>query len=98
MHKTVLAFAFLSIFQTASASDIFTQKPTISAGGVSTVPQTQRQAAAAGQENCAALVQERRAIEHIDQKQIWVPIEQQNANYHRMRAIKAEMSARGCGY
>ena len=98
MHKTVLAFVFLSIFQAASASDIFSQKPSISVGGVSNSPQTQRQAAAAGQENCAALIQERRAIEHIDQKQIWVPIEQQNANYHRMRAIKAEMNARSCGY
>lgn len=65
MHKTVLAFAFLSIFQTVSASDIFTQKPSISVGGVIKSPQTQRQAAAAGQENCAVLGQERRAIERI---------------------------------
>jgi hypothetical protein len=99
MHKTVLAIAFLSIFQTASASDIFTPKPTISVGGVSNAPQTQVQAADASfRDKCAALVQERRAIDYIDQKQIWVPIEQQNANYYRMQALKAEMSARGCAY
>ncbi len=51
-----------------------------------------------GQDTCAALAKERRAIEYIDQKQIWVPIEQQNANYHRMLTLKAQMQQRRCSY
>lgn len=48
--------------------------------------------------NCSKLVQERRAIDQITEKMIWVPIEQQNANYHQMNQLKADMSRLGCRY
>ena len=49
-------------------------------------------------DNCGALSKERRAIDQITEKMIWVPIEQQNANYHRMNQIKADMARLGCRY
>ncbi|WP_296511244.1 hypothetical protein [Rhodoferax sp.] len=94
--KSVCAVLFAVAFS-ASANDIFNQRPAMGGGSSSHVEQTQTQVNT-GQHGCAALAQERRAIEYIDQKQIWVPIEQQNANYHRMRTLKAEMSARRCSY
>lgn len=48
--------------------------------------------------SCANLISERRAIEQITEKMIWVPIEKQNANYHRMNQIKADMARMGCRY
>ncbi|TAH12291.1 MAG: hypothetical protein EAZ11_06685 [Curvibacter sp.] len=50
------------------------------------------------QVNCAQLAQERRAIDQITEKMQWVPIEQQNANYHRMQVLKAQMAAQRCTY
>ena len=47
---------------------------------------------------CPKLAQERRALDQITEKMIWVPIEQQNANYHRMNQIKADMYRFGCRY
>lgn len=49
-------------------------------------------------QHCARLSKERRAIEEITEKMIWVPIEKQNANYHRMNQIKADMARLGCRY
>lgn len=48
--------------------------------------------------SCAQLVAERRALDQITEKMIWVPIEKQNANYHRMNQIKADMARLGCRY
>lgn len=86
----LLAFA-------ANAQDIFNRPPSMGGGGVNQANQVQTQVNT-GQDTCAALAQERRSIEYIDQKQIWVPIEQQNANYHRMNWLKAQMAARRCSY
>lgn len=47
---------------------------------------------------CPKLVQERRALDQITEKMIWVPIEQQNANYYRMNQLKADMFRFGCRY
>lgn len=48
--------------------------------------------------SCPQLIQERRALDQITEKMIWVPIEQQNANYYRMNQIKADMARLGCRY
>jgi hypothetical protein len=48
--------------------------------------------------SCVQLVAERRALDQITEKMIWVPIEKQNANYHRMNQIKADMARLGCRY
>jgi hypothetical protein len=47
---------------------------------------------------CGQLVSERRALDQITEKMIWVPIEKQNANYYRMNQIKADMARLGCRY
>ena len=48
--------------------------------------------------SCANLISERRSIDQITEKMIWVPIEKQNANYHRMNQIKAVMARLDCSY
>jgi hypothetical protein len=48
--------------------------------------------------SCANLISERRSIDQITEKMIWVPIDKQNANYHRMNQIKADMARLGCRY
>ena len=48
--------------------------------------------------SCAQLVAERRNLDEITEKMIWVPIENQNANYRRMNQIKADMARLGCRY
>lgn len=48
--------------------------------------------------SCAQLAAERRALDQTTEKMIWVPIEKQNANYHRMNQIKADMARLGCRY
>lgn len=48
--------------------------------------------------SCPQLVNERKALDQLTEKMIWVPIEQQNANYHRMNQIKADMARLGCRY
>ena len=52
----------------------------------------------AGGKSCPQLTQERRALDQITEKMIWVPIEQQNANYYRMNQIKMDMARLGCRY
>ena len=47
---------------------------------------------------CIQLGRERRALDEITEKMIWVPIETQNKNYFRMRQIKADMARLGCRY
>jgi hypothetical protein len=97
MHKVLLVL-MVFVAASASAESIFEQqkKPTIGySRDVATPQPTQSQ-----QEGltCAQLSNERRAIDEITEKQIWVPIEQQNANYHRMNWLKGQMAARGCSY
>jgi hypothetical protein len=70
------------------------QGPTMGGGSVAEGMATNTQQ----QINCAQLAQERRAIDQITEKMQWVPIEQQNANYHRMNWLKGQMAARGCSY
>lgn len=60
--------------------------------------QVQVNKSAADGKSCPQLIQERRALDQITEKMIWVPIEQQNANYHRMNQIKADMARMGCRY
>jgi hypothetical protein len=47
---------------------------------------------------CTQLVAERRSLDQITEKMIWVPIETQNTNYYRMNQIKADMARLGCRY
>lgn len=97
MLKTFIAIALCALTLSAGAADIFNQRPAMGGGSTTQQQQVQTQVNT-GQDTCAVLANERRSIEYIDQKQVWVPIEQQNANYHRMNAIKAQMRARGCQY
>jgi hypothetical protein len=91
--------ALLAVFAlSASAETIFQQQARPSIGysrDVATPQPTQSQQEGL---SCAQLSNERRAIDEITEKQIWVPIEQQNANYHRMNWLKGQMAARGCSY
>jgi len=48
--------------------------------------------------SCEQLAAERRGLDQITEKMIWVPIEKQNANYYRMNQIKADMARLGCRY
>ena len=48
--------------------------------------------------SCPKLAHERTALDQITEKMTWVPIEQQNANYHRMNQIKSDMARFGCRY
>lgn len=57
-------------------------------------PPTQNASSVAG--TCAQLAAERKSLDQITEKMIWVPIETQNANYHRMNQIKADMVRLGC--
>lgn len=97
MLNTSIAIALCTLTLSAGASDIFNQRPSMGGGATAQTTQQQTQVNT-GQDACAALANERRSIEYIDQKQIWVPIEQQNANYHRMNWLKAQMAARRCSY
>jgi hypothetical protein len=97
MHSKIIGLALCALSLSSAADDIFKQGPMMGGGSATQSQQTQTQVNT-GQDTCAALAKERRAIEYIDQKQIWVPIEQQNANYYRMRFLKSEMAARGCRY
>ena len=97
MFKSFIAIAFFALTLSAGAADIFNQRSAMG-GGSSTQQQQLQTQVNTGQDTCAVLANERRSIEYIDQNQIWVPIEQQNANYHRMIALKAQMGARGCSY
>lgn len=87
---------FMAILATAAFSvsaDVFQQQKQTTMGNGYVQPDQQQPS-----DICTQLAEERRAIDRITEKQIWVPIEQQNANYHRMNWLKAQMSARRCSY
>lgn len=60
------------------------------------VPVPKQPTAPTTEQICLRLVKERRAIDQITEKMIWIPIEQQNANYYRMRQIKLDWARMGC--
>lgn len=94
MEKKVLVAIWAAVSFAASA-DVFQQQKQTTMGNGNVQPiETQQQPS----DVCTQLAEERRAIDRITEKQIWVPIEQQNANYHRMNWLKAQMAARRCSY
>lgn len=97
MFFRTIFLALCAFSSVSSAQDIFNPKPSMGGGSASQSQQTQTQVNT-GQDTCSALAAERRSIDYIDQKQIWVPIEQQNANYFRMQTLKSQMAAKGCRY
>lgn len=96
MIKNILAIAVVT-FAAAASAQFPKQVPNMGGGSASSGHVIQSDANVAAT-NCNQLAAERRAIDQITEKQIWVPIEQQNANYHRMNWLKAQMAARGCSY
>lgn len=94
MRKKVFGFAIVAFALSAGAVDVFQQQKQSSMGNGSVQPAQQQ----SSDNTCIQLAQERRAIDQITEKMQWVPIDQQNANYHRMNWLKAQMAARGCSY
>lgn len=93
MRKKVFGFLIAGFVLSAGAADVFQQQKQSSMGNRTVQPAEQQSS-----ETCTQLAQERRAIDQITEKMQWVPIDQQNANYHRMNWLKAQMAARGCSY
>lgn len=96
MFKRILAVTPFVLAAAASAQ--FPKQVPNMGGGSASSGQVFQSDANTATTNCNQLAAERRAIDQITEKQIWVPIEQQNANYHRMNWLKAQMAARGCAY
>lgn len=97
MQRYVFAF-LLAIFFGHASAQFPKQVPNMGGGGVTNGQQQQTTQVNPSNSNCAQLRAERDAINQIGEKMQWVPIEQQNANYHRMNQIKRDMSVMGCAH
>lgn len=96
--KNKIGLVILAIWSLPSfANDVFQQQRQSTMGnGFKDFATPQVQAQNQKEALCAQLLADRASIDRITEKQQWVPIEQQNANYYRMQQIKRLLLANGC--